>query len=55
MQITREYEIEQVDLAIRYYEKALEDSWSIQEHEKISTTLKSLISKLKELTHARQE
>jgi hypothetical protein len=55
MQITREYEMQQVDLAIRYYEKALQDSWSVNEHEKISNTLKSLASKLKELTHDRQE
>ena len=49
MQMTKEYEVEQLDLAIRYYEEKLDKAWSLMEAEKIEETIKSLSSRLKEL------
>jgi len=49
MQMTKEYEAEQLDLAIRYYEEKLERAWSWMEALKIEETIKSLSSRLKEI------
>jgi len=49
MTVTKEYEIQQLDLAIIYYEKELEKAWSVGEVQQIEDNIKRLSSRLKEL------
>ena len=49
MKVTKEFEMEQLDLAIRYYEEQLKQVISVNEEILIIATIKKLSSQLKEL------
>jgi hypothetical protein len=49
MRVTKEFEMEQLDLAIRYYEEQLKRVFSINEEIVIIDTIRKLSSQLKEL------
>tara|TARA_R100001082_G_scaffold88845_1_gene55297 strand:+ start:333 stop:491 length:159 start_codon:yes stop_codon:yes gene_type:complete len=47
--MTRDYEMEQIDMAIRYFEKQIRDAFTLKEAEKAKETIDKLNSRYKEL------
>tara|TARA_R110000824_G_scaffold44611_7_gene129653 strand:+ start:4120 stop:4284 length:165 start_codon:yes stop_codon:yes gene_type:complete len=52
MKMTKEYEIQQIALAIACSEEKLERAWSIKESDEITNTIKKLSGRYKELSRA---
>lgn len=52
MNMSKEYEMQQITLAIAYFEERLERSWSVKESDEITNTIKKLSGRYKELSRA---
>ena len=53
MNMTKEYEMKQISLAIAYFEERLEKAWSVKESEEIKDNIKNLSGRYKELSRGK--